>query len=466
MNRAVFPIPSSEWQSHDSSVLYKQLIKHYSSNPLWDYDLSRGRPATEQLNLAKALDGYLKSNYQDMSGSDVRLYGQNPAGLTEARQLFASLLGLEKQHIFVYGNSSLQLIYFSILFAWLYGVLSNRGRHQTKPWLEQQHGAGSQGKIKFICPVPGYDRHFRICEAFGIDMITVAMTKEGPDMDAVERLTANDPLIKGIFCVPHFSNPCGAIYSADTVQRLASVAADASAEDFRIIWDDAYGIHAFDFDDNFKQQRNIINSIMPLCVAKQCANALLVYASTSKISFSGAGIATMGASSDNIAYLLQYLAISSIGADRVNQLRHARYFIDYGGLQKHMKKHAAILKPKFQLVHDYLSGAFNAHQKQYNGETWWVSQYGRWREAKGGYFILFYSQKKKARFIVQLANDIGLKLTPAGATWPYGKDPDDQEIRLAPTALDKATLEKALACFVLCVKHASSITPASEHNSD
>ena len=378
-------------------------------------DLTRGRPCREQLELSAAMDGLLGGDYTAESGADTRNYGGDMEGLPEARRLFAKILGLRPGETFVGGNSSLQLMYFSVLFAWLHGIGGER------PWREQ-------GKVRFLCPVPGYDRHFRICQELGIDMEPVPLGENGPDMDAVES-AVNNPAVKGIFCVPRFSNPSGIVYDENTVERIAQLGKHA-APDFRIFWDNAYAFHALT-DSAAK-----LPCLMERCRKHGTENSLLLFYSTSKITFAGAGVAVMGASPAELKDFSRHLQVTTIGSDKINQLRHVRFLKDPANFQRHMQGHAEILRPKFQLVQKVLK----EHLDKDGAD-------GSWTEPEGGYFVLFKTRPGLAAEVVRLAAEAGLLLTPPGATHPLGIEPEDSCIRLAPTAPDLPELKEALDIF-------------------
>ncbi len=388
-------------------------------------DLARGKPCPLQLDLSAEMDGILGGDYTAEPGLDTRNYGGPMEGLPEARKLFAEILGLCPEETFIGGNSSLQLMYFSVLFAWLYGTGDG-----LPPWREQ-------GKIRFLCPVPGYDRHFRICEALGIGMESVPLGKTGPDMDTVES-AVKDPAVKGIFCVPRFSNPSGIVYDEETVERMAELGRLA-APDFRIFWDNAYAFHAL--TDNAPE----LPCLMERCRKQGTENNLLLFYSTSKITFAGAGIAVMGTSPACIKQFGRRLQVTSIGSDKVNQLRHVRFFQDPVNFHEHMRRHAKILRPKFQLVQNTL--------REHLGTE---SANGCWTEPEGGYFILFKTPPGSAAEVVQLAAEAGLLLTPPGATHPLGNDPEDSCIRLAPTAPTMKELQAALDVFINSVQLAGA----------
>lgn len=386
-------------------------------------DLTRGKPSTEQLNLSSDLDGILAGNFLSRDGVDVRNYG-GLVGLPECRELGSELLGMPAGNIIAGGNASLTLMHQAMSIAYYDGLA----------------GPGSawhlNGPVKFLCPVPGYDRHFAVCEHLGIEMIPVGMTDTGPDMDAVEQALADDPSIKGLWCVPRFSNPTGIVYSDETVQRIARLGQIASPH-FRVFWDNAYSVH------QLVEQAPRLANLYEACVEAGTEDSVLFFASTSKITFAGSGVAFLGASASNLKHLKASLSSLTIGPDKVNQLRHARFFAQPGTLQAHMGKQAAILKPKFDTVLKHLNNAF--------GEN----NLGDWDAVQGGYFISFNSRPGLARTIVKLAADAGVKLTPAGATFPYGRDPNDANIRIAPSVPTVEEVDAAMSVFTLCVSLAS-----------
>ncbi|MGN0665707.1 MAG: aminotransferase [Huintestinicola sp.] len=388
-------------------------------------DMSRGKPCTEQLDLSLPMADVLnsKSSYVDADGVDVRNYGFL-TGISEAKQLFADLLGVDPSMIIVGGSSSLNLMYDTVARAMQFGVYGS-----SKPWNRCE-------KVKFLCPVPGYDRHFGITETFGVEMINVPMTASGPDMDMVEELVNNDPAVKGIWCVPMYSNPDGYTYSDETVKRFAAL--KPAAEDFRIFWDNAYCIHHL--KDDHDSLLNIFEE------AKKCGNEDMIFefASTSKITFPGAGVAVMAASENNIKQITKLLGMQNISYDKVNQLRHVRYFKSAEGLREYMKKHQAILAPKFDLVIKILS-------EQMNGLDILT-----WNAPKGGYFISVNTLNGCAKEVARLCKEGGVVLTGAGATFPYKKDPDDKNIRLSPSYPSTDDLAKAMELFCICVKLASA----------
>ncbi len=386
-------------------------------------DLTRGKPSSEQLSLSNDLDGILNGDYQSTDGVDTRNYG-GLEGLPEARELGSQILGVPANKVFAAGNSSLTLMHQTALIGAYFGL-----RGESSAW-------HNHGPMKFICPVPGYDRHFSVCEHLGIEMVTAPMTSVGPDMDAVEELVRNDESICGMWCVPKYSNPTGVVYSENTVDRIANLGRLAS-KNFRIFWDNAYAVH--DLVDNPPELANIYEA----CLKAGTEDSVIQFASTSKITFAGAGISFIAASDANLDGIKKALSFMTIGPDKVNQLRHVRFFKQPDALQAHMKKHAAIIKPRFTCVLTHLQKAFSE-----NG-------LGKWESPEGGYFISFDTLPGLAKEVVRMAGEAGVKLTPAGATYPYGKDPNDCNIRIAPTVPTVEQVDAAMAVFVLCVKLAS-----------
>lgn len=384
-------------------------------------DMSRGKPAKAQLDLANGMMDVLNSD-SDMAceaGVDCRNYGIMD-GIPEARRLLADMSEVPEKNILIYGNSSLNVMFDTVSRAMSMGVCGHT------PW-------GKLDKVKFLCPVPGYDRHFGITEFFGIEMINVPLLETGPDMDLVEQLVAEDEAVKGIWCVPKYSNPTGISYSDETVRRFARL--KPAAPDFRIFWDNAYSIHHL-YDDD----QDVILELLTEC--EKVGNEDLVYKfiSTSKVSFPGSGIAAMAASEANLADARKAMFYQTIGHDKLNQLRHVRFFKDMDGVREHMRKHAAILRPKFEAVWDVLD-------RELGG-----LKIGTWEKPKGGYFISFDSLPGCAKAIVEKAKEAGLTMTAAGATYPYGKDPGDSNIRIAPSFPTPQELTLACEVFVLSVK--------------
>ena len=388
-------------------------------------DMSRGKPSQDQLDLSMGMMDVLSST-DDLTcedGTDCRNYGAL-SGISEARQLLGDMMENNPKDIIIYGNSSLNVMFDTISRAWTHGIMGNA------PWCRLP-------EVKFLCPVPGYDRHFKITEYFGIEMIPVPMTPTGPDMDMVENLVSSDAAIKGIWCVPKYSNPQGISYSDETVRRFARL--KPAANDFRIFWDNAYGVHHL-YDD----RQDYLIEILAEC--KRAGNPDLVYkfSSTSKITFPGSGIAAVATSPNNMDDFLTHLRHQTIGHDKVNQLRHVRFFGDIHGLIEHMRKHADIIRPKFEAVEEILERDL--------GEL----QVGTWTKPLGGYFIMFDSLPGCAKDIVARAKKAGLVLTNAGATWPYGKDPNDSNIRIAPTYPSLEELIRAMEIFTVCVRISSA----------
>ncbi len=384
-------------------------------------DLTRGKPALEQLALADGLDGILQGNYVASDGTDTRNYG-GLKGLPEARNLGAEWLGLPQEEVIVSGNSSLSLMYQVLHVGAHYGF-------GTTPWLQQS------SPPEFLAIVPGYDRHFGICEKLGIKMVNIPMNADGPDMEMVEAQVRR-PQVKGIWCVPKYSNPTGNIYSAEVVDRIARLGNQA-APDFRIMWDNAYAVH--DHHPNAPELTNL----MELCRLQGTQDSVFMIGSTSKVTLAGAGISFLGGSKSNLDYFLEQMACWTIGPDKVNQLRHARLLPDLAATKKHMLRHAEITRPKFELVLDKLEASLAGLEM------------GTWIRPEGGYFISFDSLPGHAKEIVRLAGEAGVKLTPAGSTFPYGVDPEDKNIRLSPTFPPLADLSAAMEVFVNCVQLAT-----------
>lgn len=384
-------------------------------------DMSRGKPSKAQLDLSMGMMDVLgsDSNLVCEEGVDCRNYGVLD-GINEAKQLLSDMSEVPKENIVIFGNSSLNLMYDTVARSMTHGVMG------STPWCKLD-------KVKFLCPVPGYDRHFAITEHFGIEMINIPMNEDGPNMDMVEALVNNDDSVKGIWCVPKYSNPQGITYSDVTVRRFARL--KPAAKDFRIYWDNAYGIHHL-YDD----KQDYLIEILMAC--KQEGNPDMVYkfCSTSKISFPGSGIAAIAASTANLADIRKQMKIQTIGHDKLNQLRHARFYGDIHGMVEHMKKHADILRPKFEAV-------LNGLENELGG-----LEIGNWIEPRGGYFISFDALEGCAKAIVAKAKEAGVVMTEAGATFPYGKDPKDSNIRIAPSFPTPEELALATEIFVLSVK--------------
>lgn len=384
-------------------------------------DMSRGKPSPSQLDVSLGLMDALNSNsvLKSEDGTDCRNYGVLD-GIPEAKKLMADMMGTTADHIIIFGNASLTIMYDSISRSYTHGVLG------STPWCKLD-------KVKFLCPVPGYDRHFAITEHFGIEMINVPMTQDGPDMDMVEELVANDDSIKGIWCVPKYSNPQGYCYSDETVRRFANL--KPAAKDFRIYWDNAYVIHHL-YEDNQVEIPDIISE----CEKAGNPNLVYEFASTSKVSFPGSGIAAMATSAENLADVKKQMTIQTIGYDKLNQLRHVAYFKNIDGLKAHMKKHSDAMRPKFEAVLKVLDEELTG------------AEIGSWVKPLGGYFISFDAMEGCAKKIVSKCKEAGVTLTNAGATFPYGKDPKDSNIRIAPSFPTPEEMAVATDLFVLCVK--------------
>lgn len=384
-------------------------------------DMSRGKAASAQLDMEMDFLDVVNSgsDYKTQAGIDCRNYGLLD-GIPEAKKLMGDMMGVPEDQVIVCGNASLSIMYDTVARSMIFGVLG------STPWCKLD-------KVKFLCPVPGYDRHFAITEQFGIEMINIPMTEQGPDMDMVEEYVNNDPAVKGIWCVPKYSNPQGYTYSDETVKRFAAL--KPAAPDFRIFWDNAYAIH-FLYEDKDDQLLEILGE------CEKAGNPDMVYefCSTSKVTFPGGGISAVAASKANLEYLKKTMTIQTIGYDKLNQLRHVRYFKDINGMKAHMSRHAAIVRPKFEAVLEVL-------EKELGG-----LELGSWTKPNGGYFISFNTMEGCAKAVVGKCKEAGVVLTGAGATYPYKKDPKDNNIRLAPTFPSSEELSLATDLFVLCVK--------------
>ena len=387
-------------------------------------NMSRGKPSASQLDLSKGMMDVLRSdsNLTCEDGTDCRNYGVLD-GIPEAKRLLGGMIGAKPEQVIVYGNSSLNVMYDSVARCMYEGVLGG------KPW-------ALQGKVKFLCPVPGYDRHFGITEHFGVEMINVPMTPDGPDMDMVEKLVSEDPLVKGIWCVPKYTNPQGYVYSDETVRRFANL--KPAAEDFRIFWDNAYCIHHL-----YNGEPAQILNILEECEKAGKPDMVYEFVSTSKVVFPGSGMAALAASTANVASIKKQMAVQTIGHDKVNQLRHVRFFKDIHGMVEHMRKHADIIRPKFEAVEEIL-------ERELGGLG-----IGEWTKPKGGYFIAFDSMEGCAKAIYNKCKEAGVTLTTVGATYPYKKDPHDTNIRIAPSFPSMEELKQCAELFALCVKLAS-----------
>ena len=404
-------------------TLQKQLNKEYEEANAkgLKLDMSRGKPAASQLDMEMDFMNVLNADsiLKTEAGVDCRNYGIMD-GIPEARKLIGDVLGVSADNVIVFGNASLNIMYDTVARSEIFGVMGET------PWCKLD-------KVKFLCPVPGYDRHFAITEQFGIEMINVPMTEDGPDMDMVEELVNTDPAVKGIWCVPKYSNPQGYTYSDETVKRFAAL--KPAAKDFRIYWDNAYAIH-----DLYEEKKDTLLDIISECEKAGNPDMVYEFCSTSKVTFPGSGIAALAASKANLDFIKKFMTIQTIGYDKVNQLRHVRYFKDAEGMKAHMMKHAAIMRPKFEAV-------FHVLESELNGLG-----IGSWTEPKGGYFISFDALEGCAKKIVEKCKEAGVVLTGAGATYPYKKDPKDSNIRLAPSFPTPEELAMATDLFVLCVK--------------
>ena len=387
-------------------------------------DLTRGKPSPAQLDLSNALlslPGDGPDSYRDGDGTDTRNHG-GLHGLPELRAIFGELLGIPVPNLIAGNNASLELMHDVVVFSLLYG-----GVDSPRPWIDElRDGPG----VKFLCPAPGYDRHFAITESLGIEMIPVPLRDDGPDVDLVEELVAADPAIKGMWCVPVYANPTGTTYSWETVRRLVQM--DTAASDFRLMWDNAYAVHTLTHE--FVKQVDVLG----LAAAANHANRPLVFASTSKITFAGAGVSFLGGSLGNIAWYLQHAAKQTIGPDKVNQLRHLRFFGDADGVRLHMRRHQELLAPKFALVLEILEDRLGD------------AKIASWTEPKGGYFVSLDVLPGTAKRTVALAKDAGIAVTEAGASFPYRKDPDDKNIRIAPTFPSTSDLRAAIDGLATC----------------
>jgi len=382
-------------------------------------DLTRGKPSAAQLDLSAALLSLPgEKDYVAEGAVDCRNYG-GLQGLAEVQRLFAGMMGAPAEQVVAANNSSLALMHDTIVYALLKGTCDSQA-----PW-------SKQGEIAFLCPVPGYDRHFTICQDYGIRMIRVALTEDGPDMDEVERLVAADASIKGMWCVPKYSNPTGTVYSDATVERLAAM--KTAAPDFRLFWDNAYAVH------HLTDEAIEIANILDLCARHAHPNRAFVFASTSKITLPGSGLALFAGSTDNVKWFLARLVPRTIGPDKINHLRHARFLREPAAIPQLMSKHRALIAPKFQKVLEI----FHEKLADIPGV--------RWTEPKGGYFISLEVPEGCARRVIALAKDAGVVLTPAGATHPYGKDPEDRIIRIAPTFPALAEVAQAAEGVAICV---------------
>lgn len=407
-----------EYSEEELVYLQNKLLEQYARFKNMDLhlDMSRGKPSSEQLDQSNGIMSVL-DDYKLENGIDARNYGILD-GIPEAKRLFSDLLRIPSANIIIGGNSSLNLMYDTIARFMLFGSLG------STPWCRLP-------KVKWLCPSPGYDRHFSVTESMGIEMIPVPMTVDGPDMDMVERLAAEDETIKGMWCVPLYSNPQGICYSADTITRLCSM--KTAAKDFRIMWDNAYGVH-----DIYEKIR--LKDVFVTAKEYHNEDRIMYYFSTSKITFPGAGVALLAASEKNIAEIKKHMTVQTIGYDKLNQLRHVKYFGTADGIRTHMQKLAASLRPKFDVVLKTLEREIGD------------SGFATWMEPKGGYFVAVDTLPGCAKETVALAREAGVILTSAGATYPYGNDPQDSNIRIAPSYPTIEELQQAMDLFCLCVK--------------
>ena len=419
--------PYKEMSKEELEAEISKLKKEYRRFQDMDLtlDMSRGKPCTEQLDLSMGMMDILSSqaDLRCEDGTDCRNYGVL-TGIQEVKELMGDMMENNPDNIIIYGNSALNVIYDTVSRAMTQGVMG------STPWCKLD-------KVKFLCPVPGYDRHFKILEHFHIEMIPIAMSPEGPDMDKIEELVAKDESIKGIMCVPKYSNPQGYSYSDTTVRRFAHL--KPAAKDFRIFWDNAYGIHHL-----YDEDQDYLIEILAEC--KRAGNPDMVYkfASTSKITFPGSGIAALATSPNNMEEIIEQLSCQTIGHDKVNQLRHVRFFGDIHGMVEHMRKQADILRPKFEAVLQIFEDNL--------GEL----GIGEWTKPKGGYFISFETLPGCAQRVVRKCKKAGVTMTKAGATWPYGKDPYDTTIRVAPSYPPIEDLKMAAHLFTICVRLVSA----------
>ena len=412
-----------EMSKEELAVLKTELEKAYedAKGKGLKLDMSRGKPSAAQLDMTMPIMDVLnaESDLRTEAGVDCRNYGVMD-GIPEAKTLMGAMMGVAPEKVIVCGNASLTIMYNTVSRSVTHGVCG------STPWCKLD-------KVKFLCPVPGYDRHFAVTEHFGIEMINIPMTPTGPDMDLVEKYVNEDPAVKGIWCVPKYSNPQGITYSDETVKRFAAL--KPAAEDFRIFWDNAYCVHHL-----YEEKQDEIPEILGECAKAGNPDMVYEFCSTSKISFPGSGISCIATSENNIKDIKKQMTIQTIGHDKINQLRHVRFFKNSDGIKEHMKKHAAILRPKFEAVLDILD-------RELGG-----LEIGTWVRPNGGYFISFDAMEGCAKAIVARCKEAGVVMTGAGATYPYHKDPKDSNIRLAPSFPTPEELAMATDLFVLCVK--------------
>jgi DNA-binding transcriptional MocR family regulator len=399
-----------------------ELIRRYRAfqSRNLDIDMTRGKPCPEQLDLALGmLDCVNSRDFQAENGIDCRNYG-GLDGLPEAKRLFAQYLEVEADEIVIGGNSSLNMMYDALVRAMIHGVVDG-----DVPW-------GKLPGVKFLCPSPGYDRHFSMCEHLGIEMVPVDMRADGPDMAQVEEIVVRDASVKGMWCVPKYSNPTGATYSDEVVERLANM--QTKAQDFRIFWDNAYAVH------HLTEAPDRLSNVLTACKRAGNPERAFIFGSTSKISFAGAGVAMMAGSAKNIALAKKQMAFQTIGPDKLNQLRHVRFFRDMGGIETHMKKHAAILQPKFDAVQRVLEAELAD------------KNVAEWSRPNGGYFVSVNTLDGCAQSVVRMAAEARVKLTPAGSTFPYKRDPQDRNIRIAPSFPPVRDIRLAMEVVAICIQ--------------
>ncbi len=415
--------PLKELTKAELLVMKEELTQEYKDAQAkgLQLNMARGKPGVSQVELAMPMLDVINSS-SDMHtvlGNDTRNYGDLD-GIGECRRLMADMMSVQKDNVIVCGNSSLNIMYDTVSRSMVKGV------NGSTPWCKLD-------KVKFLCPVPGYDRHFAITEYFGIEMIPVPLYEDGPDMDMVEQYVNNDDTVKGIWCVPKYSNPTGISYSDEVVKRFANL--KPAAEDFRIYWDNAYCIHHL-----YEDKQDEILNILEECEKAGNPNMVYIFASTSKISFPGSGVSAIASSLENVKFIMSQMTIQTIGHDKINQLRHAHFFKNIDGLKEHMKKHADLMRPKFEAVLTVLN------------EELAGLEIGSWIEPRGGYFISFDAMEGCAKEIVAKCKDAGVIMTGAGATYPYGNDPKDSNIRIAPSFPTPEEMKEAAKLFALCVK--------------
>jgi aspartate/methionine/tyrosine aminotransferase len=415
-------IPFAEQNSADLLALKEKLVARFTAfqEKSLTLDMTRGKPSPAQLDLSmEMLTGDISRAYRSHSGIDCRNYG-GLDGINEAKSLFAEYLEVADNEIIVGDSASLKMMHDTVMGALVYGMVDSR-----EPW-------GKRDKVKFLCPSPGYDRHFAVCQYLGIEMITVAMGPDGPDMDTIEKLVVADETIKGIWCVPKYSNPTGITYADAVVDRLASM--KTRAADFKIFCDNAYAVH------HLSDVHDPLKNMLTACKGAGNPDRVILFGSTSKISFAGSGVAMLAASRKNIEFILSKMQFQTIGPNKLNQLRHVLFFKDMAGIEAHMKKHAAILKPKFDAVLDVLNQELAG------------SNIASWSRPNGGYFISIDMLPGCAQEVVNKAAAAGVKLTPAGATFPYGRDPENKNIRIAPSFPSAADVKTAMELVAICIQ--------------